>query len=258
MNKHWTIKPVAIATLPVPGWECVFGRNNCEMRDLIFWIWILKNGEQTGLIDTGCPAGADLAALNAANATLDARSVFTVHRSLEEVFAEKNITPESVDFVLISQLITYCTGGLNARNFPKAKVWCVWDGMKEFLTETPGHPPREFYLTAESWSYFRELLMEKRLFFAQGQTQVAAGVTYEPTGGHHPGSAGVRVRTAQGLIGILETAFVQENIDLETPIGIAEDAAKCRETIRTYKKECDLVLAGHEPSIPQILETFYE
>lgn len=252
MSEHWTIKPVAIATLPVPGWECVFGRNDCEMRDLVFWVWILKNGEQTGLIDTGCPTGVDLQALNEANAKLDTRSVFTVHRTLEEVFTAENIT--SVDFVLISQLITYCTGGLNARNFPNTKVWCAWDGMKEFLTQTPGHPPRQFYLTAESWSYFRELLVTGRLFFAQEQTQITDGITFEPTGGHHPGSAGVRVQTAQGVVGILETAFVQENISLEIPIGIAENAAKCRSTIRTYKNECDLVLAGHEPSAVLLLD----
>lgn len=256
MSTHWTIKPIPIATLPVPGWECLFGKNDCSMRDLVFWVWVLRQGDRVGLIDAGCPEGADLEALNAANATMDPRSVFTIHRTLADVLVEENISPDAVEFVLITQLITYCTGGLNAQNLPHAKVWCAWDGMKEFLTETPGHPPREFYLTKESWTYVRELLVEKRLNFAETATEVAEGILFEPTSGHHPGSAGVRIQTERGVVGILETAFVQENIELETPIGIAENASKCREVIREYKKSCALVLAGHEPGLKEILNQF--
>jgi len=256
MSDHWKIKPVAAATLPVPGWECVFGRNDCAMRDLVFWIWILRKGDQVGLIDAGCPQGIDLEALNTANATLDPRSVFTIHRTLTDALAQEGISPEAVDFVLISQLITYATGGLNARNLPRAKVYCAWEGMKEFLTESPGHPPREFYLTSESWAYFRDLLLEDRIVFAQESIEPAEGIVFEPTGGHHPGSAGVRIHTRAGVIGVLETAFVQENIDLGVPIGIAEDAARCRQVIQAYKRKCALVLAGHEPAVPALLENF--
>ncbi len=256
MSPPWTLKPVAVATLPVSGWECLMGRNDCGMRDLTFWVWILRKGDQIGLIDAGCPSGPDLESLNAANATLDARSVFHVHCTLEELLAAERIDPASIQFVLISQLITYCTGGLNDRNFPRATVWCAWDGMEEFLTRTPGHPPRDFYLTAESWSFFRRLLVENHLSFAKGPIEVDEGILYEPTGGHHPGSAGIRVQTARGIVGILETAFIQENIEREIPIGIAENAARCRDIIRSYKKQCDLVLAGHEPSIPDRLNDF--
>lgn len=252
----WSLKPVAIATLPVPGWECLFGQNNCAMRDLVFWVWIVRCGDRIGLIDTGCPSGADLEELNEANASLDPRSRFTLHRSLTQLLAEEGIAPEAVSFALLTQLITYCTGGLNRKNLPNATVYCAWDGMAEFLRETPGHPPRKFYLTNEGWMYFRELLLEERLVFADEAVEVAPGLVFEPTGGHHPGSAGVRVNTECGIVGILETAFVQENIDLETPIGIAENTALCREVIRRYRRSCQLVIAGHEPSASSLLACF--
>jgi glyoxylase-like metal-dependent hydrolase (beta-lactamase superfamily II) len=159
--------------------------------------------------------------------------------------------------VLLSQLITYATGGVNARNLPKARIYCAWEGMKEFLTQTPGHPPRSFYLTADSWAYFRDLLIGERLFFLEEPGEIVEGIIFEPTGGHHPGSAGVRIQTDRGLVGILETAFVQENIDLETPIGIAENAAQCREVIRRYRKSCALVIAGHEPAAATLIENFF-
>jgi hypothetical protein len=51
------------------------------------------------------------------------------------------------------------------------------------------------------------------------------------------------------MVGILETAFLQGNIDEIHPVGVAENVAVCREAIRPYKRECDLVPEDHEPGI---------
>lgn len=252
----WEIKPVAVASLPVPGWECVFGRNDCALREIVFWVWILRQGTTIVLIDTGLPCGADLEALNQANQQLDSGSVFTVHQNLDALLAGEGIRPEEVGFVLLSQLITYSTGGLCRENLPQATVFCAWEGMQELLTRKPNHPPRNFYLTPRSWNYFRDLLVEDRLVFATNAREVAPGLVFEPTGGHHPGSAGVRVTTPAGIVGILETAFVQENIDHEIPIGIAENAGECREAIRRYCQTCALTLAGHAPDAARLLAEF--
>ncbi len=254
----WTLTPVAVATLPVPGWECVFGRNDSTLRDLVFWVWILRRGEEVGLIDTGCPSGPELARLNEANATLDARSVFTIHRTLPEVLEAEGIAPEAVRFVLLTQLITYATGGLLPGALPNATVYGAWGGIAELFLENPGHPPKPFYFTPQGWADLHARLTTGRAVFAQGPLEVAEGVVFEPTGGHHPGSAGVQVRSARGKVGILETAFVQENVEGEVPIGIAENAAECREAIRRYRRECALTLAGHEPETPRLLAQFLE
>jgi len=255
-DQVWNIETLQLARLPVPGWECVFGRNDCAMRDLSFWVWILKSGNQTGMIDTGLPEGPALEHLNRVNQTLDPRSVFTVEHTLETALARMGIAPEEINFVLITQLVTYSTGGLLRQNLPNAQVYCVWEGVRELLLDKPGHPPREFYFTPESWGYLHELLMEDRVTFAEGPLEVAPGIIFEPTGGHHPGSAGVRIRTSKGTLGILETAFVQENIESEIPIGIAENAARCRDAIRKYKRECDFVVAGHDPQVDLLIQEF--
>jgi uncharacterized protein YfeS len=72
---------------------------------------------------------------------------------------------------------------------------------------------------------------------------------FETTGGHHPGSAAVTVKTSEGTVAILETAFVKDNIDNEVPIGVAEDTAVCRRVIKRFKQQCDLVLAAHDNTI---------
>jgi len=256
MSSVWTITPHAIATLPVPGWECLFGRNDCSLHNLTFWIWVLRCGDQVALIDTGLPAGSDLEALDQANQGVDPKCVFTPHQTLTQILEKEQIPASAVRFVLISQLVTYSTGGLAARSFPNATFYCAWQGMSELLTQSPGHPPKEFYFTADSWNSLRDLLIEGRIVFAQGSIEVAPGLLYEPTGGHHPGSAGVQVKTGAGVVGILETAFVQENVEKEIPIGIAENTAECRYVIRRYRKECALTLAGHEPSADQLLQSF--
>jgi ABC-type Fe3+-citrate transport system substrate-binding protein len=79
---------------------------------------------------------------------------------------------------------------------------------------------------------------------------------FEATGGHHPGSGGVLVQTDAGRVGILETAFLQRNIEEALPVGIAEDAAQARRVIRHYREEADQVLASHDPGVVDTLHRF--
>jgi len=89
---------------------------------------------------------------------------------------------------------------------------------------------------------------EDRLTLTDKPVEVRPGIVFETTGGHHPGSGAVRVQTADGVIGILETAFLQRNVDEVRPVGVAENVAACRQAIRRYKEECDVVVAIHDPS----------
>lgn len=234
------------------------GKNDTALRPLVFWLWILKSETCVGIIDTGLPEGEELLALNKANQGLSPECVFTQHTTLLEALECHGIKPEQVSFALITQWITYCTGGISRRCLPNAHVYAAWEGMREFLLEDPGHPPARFYLTPESWGYVRELRMEKRLTFVSGEMEVCAGIWFDCTGGHHPGSAGVRILTQKGIVGILETAFVQENIDNVVPIGIAENASQCRQAIRHYRNCCDLVIAGHEPAADLLLNRWFK
>jgi glyoxylase-like metal-dependent hydrolase (beta-lactamase superfamily II) len=246
----YTLKACPIATLPVPGWECFFGKNDTTMHDLTFYVWIVRGGGKIGLIDTGLPLNpADLAALDAANQKVDAQCVYSRITLLPDLLRRENLTPQQIDFVVITQPITYHTGGLVAELLPRAQVWMSRAGMLEFLLDNVGHPPRSFYFTETSWAFLRKLLIEDRLHLIDEETEVLPGIVFETTGGHHPGSAGIRIQTARGVVGILETAFLQANIENTHPIGVAEDAAACRRAIKKYKRLCDFVAADHEPSL---------
>ena len=239
-----------VAKLPVPGWECFFGRNDTTFHNLFFYIWIVKDGEKTVLVDTGPPSDEmNFEKLVVGCQSLDERSKMTRIRLLEEILEEADVSPGEIDIVLITQTITYHTGCLLPRHFPRAEVYLSRQGIAEFLLETPGHPPRDLYFTEDTWGFLWKLLVLKKLHLVDDPVEVLPGIIFETTGGHHPGSAGVKIRTPGGTVSILETAFLKENIDKEIPIGIAENASLCREVIKRYKRESDLVLAVHDNSI---------
>ncbi|MFD2767911.1 hypothetical protein [Micromonospora eburnea] len=244
----YAVRAAHVGTLPVPGWEVYFGRNDTTFHDLAFYVWLVTDGERVGLVDLGLPADpADRSALVTACQDVDPRSLFRDTRGLAAAMRELAVQPEDVDFVCVTQTVTYHTGGLDLSLLPRAQVYLAAAGVLEMLTDPPGHPSPDLYFTATGWSALRELAVAGRLTLARDAVEVAPGIVFEPTGGHHPGSAAVRVRTADGTLGLLETAFLQGNVDGIIPVGISEDAARCREVIRRYRAECDEVIALHDP-----------
>ncbi len=131
---------------------------------------------------------------------------------------------------------------------PRAQFYLSRAGVREFLQGPPGHPPADQYFTRRGWSALRELAVDARLDCVDGPVEIVPGVVFETTGGHHPGSAALKITTGEGTTGLLETAFVQENLDRCHPIGICEDAATCRAVIRRYLHECDEVIPIHDMS----------
>ena len=246
---EYCISVAHVGTLPVPAWEVFFGRSAQGMRDLSFYVWAISDGETIGLIDTGIPpAPADRADLVTACQQVDDRSIFHDLRSLDDALKDLSLKPDDIDFVCITQTISYHTGGLMASWLPRATVYMARRGVEEMLVDPPGHPAVNLYFTSDSWAFIRDLAIDNRLRLVDAPTEVVAGVTFIPTGGHHPGSAGVSVATREGSVGILETAFVQENIDTMHPIGIAESTATARRAMREFGDSCDEVLAIHDPS----------
>ena len=239
-----TLTAWQVATHPVGTSKVFFGHDGDEIHRLSFYVWIVRAEDGTvGLVDTGLPAEPDeLAALRTTGSYDDVVP-------LDEVLRADGVEPQDIRWCCVTQAVTYHTGGLSRELLPEAEVWISRAGVLEMLLDPPGHPPTEFFFTDTGWNYLRNLAIEGRLHVVDERTTVAPGVTFETTGGHHPGSAAVRVETGAGIVGILETAFLQENLDREIPVGISEDVAQCRREIRRFKRECDLVLADHDPAL---------
>src|SRR5437588_691299 len=120
----YRLKACPIGVLPVPGWECFFGRNDTTMHDLTFYVWIVRAKGVIGLIDAGLPESPrDLQALDAANQKVDKRCIYRNVVSLKSLLAREKFGPNQIDFVAITQPIAYHTGGLVQEYFPRARVY---------------------------------------------------------------------------------------------------------------------------------------
>ena len=248
----YTLSAHPAGILPLPGWECFFGVNDQNFYPAVFYIWVIRGDGCIGIVDTGLPLdGGERAQLIAACQSVDERCTFQDLVPIDQVLAAENLNPEDIDFVAITQPITYSTGGLVEKIFPRAEVFISNAGVQEFLLDPVGHPPRAFYFGEETWMFIHRLLIQDRLKLVDRPTEIRPGIIFETTGGHHPGSAGLRIATEDGIVGILETAFFQRNLDEIIPIGIAEDVAACRRAIKNYKANCDVVVPSHEPKNQQ-------
>lgn len=249
MKGEFCLYALPAGTLPVPAWAATFGANSTALQDLGFYVWIVTDGITVGLVDTGLPLDpAEAAAVSDENRIFDQDSYFHHIRLLPELLADAGLSGADIDFVAVTQTVTYHTGGIDAELLPRAHFYLPYAGVREMLVDAPGHPATEFYFTERSWTALRQLSIEGRLHLVEEPMEIVPGVHIETTGGHHPGSAALKIHTAAGRIGLLETAFLQTNLDREQPIGIAEDIATCRAAIRRYRRECDEVIAIHEPS----------
>ncbi|MBO9522397.1 MAG: hypothetical protein J7518_12740 [Nocardioidaceae bacterium] len=246
-SKTFTVTALLAGVLPTPRWATTFGAHDTALVDLAFYVWVVSDGRTTGLVDLGLPLDpADAALLSTSNRAFGDDGFRDV-RLLPELLREAGLEGGDVDFVAITQTVTYHTGGLDAGLLPNATVYLPYAGVRELLVDPPGHPAPELYFTDRSWTALRRLAVEGRLRLVEDAADIADGVRYEVTGGHHPGSAAVQVRTAAGLVGLLETSFLQADLDAGTPIGIAEDVAAARRAIQRYRAACDHAVAVHDP-----------
>jgi len=244
-----TLRAELAAVLPTPGWAILFGENDSTLHPLHFYIWIVTDGETVGLIDAGLPLDeGEARALGATNRVFGDDVGFRSVRTLPAVLADAGVDPADVSFVAVTQTVTYHSGGIDADLLPNAVFYLARDGVLEFLSGAPGHPAPEFYFSAASWSGIRSLAIQNRLRLVDGSAQIAPGVRYEVTGGHHPGSAAVIIDTPDGTVGVLETAFHNRNLETGRPIGIAEDVAAARRAMASFTERCDRVVAIHDPA----------
>src|SRR5687767_1064322 len=102
----YKLTPIHVATLPVPGWECFFGKHDLNCYDRYFYVWIVRGNAVLGLIDAGVPLDpADLEALDVGCKSVDPKSFFSDVRPLHRVLKDQKIKPADIDFLLITQPI---------------------------------------------------------------------------------------------------------------------------------------------------------
>ena len=108
-----TISCRQVARLPIARSKVFFGVTDVTPIDIGLHVWLIRTPHSTILVDTGLPIDAtEQQRLISANAVRDPGEVFCDLVDLADALADWGTTPDEIDAVLLTQAVTYHTGGL--------------------------------------------------------------------------------------------------------------------------------------------------
>jgi glyoxylase-like metal-dependent hydrolase (beta-lactamase superfamily II) len=179
---------------PVPRrrWEALYPPAEDNTIPLTAHVVLVEDGETRGLIDSGL--GHHLSPKQ--------RRFYTVEREseLEQGLAELRITPEQIDWVVLTHLHLDHAGGVLRRDeqgriaplFPRASIFV--QALEAREARDPTNRAHAVY-TGDSFDCLEELQLVRQV---DGDAQVTSNVRIFLTGGHTRGHQGALVRGADG------------------------------------------------------------
>lgn len=230
----WTIEPLALHRVRVPGPEVFFQRGFDEMVTLVIYAFVLRQAGQVCLVDTGLPA-AHSELNRSIRLRKGADSGFEpVAAPLPALLAERELHP---DLVLLTSFGPYTTGHLAA--FDGLPLVVAARGCADLL-----QPEEPALVHAPSPLARERLLAGQRV---SGTRELLPGLHFQEVGVHHPASSAVLVDTVQGRIGISDPVFMARNLLEGVALGAAEQASLWHAHVRMLGERCDALLPIHDP-----------
>ena len=225
----WTIEPIPLYRFVSPGPEVFFQRGFGELIEMVIYAYILTNGSQRVLVDTGLPE--DFSVLNAGmQARKGPKAGFKpVSPPLETVLQDEP------DLILVTSFGPYAVGGLDRIAGP---VVCSERGLRDLNT------PEEAALVHPVPTAHRERLSAART--VAGSAEIAPGLHFMEIGIHHPASAAICIRTEEGVVGIADPVFTKRNLQEGLALGAAENAAGWFDMVRSLGSVCDALIPIHD------------
>jgi glyoxylase-like metal-dependent hydrolase (beta-lactamase superfamily II) len=204
--------------------------------ELQFWFWVLRDGEQVVLVDTGCdPAEGE-------------RRGDTVTHPVE-LLAGIGIAPEDVSTVLVSHCHYDHIGNLH--HFPGAEV--VVPRIELEFWATPFSRRRHFAEYTEPRALEHLFGIRDRVRTIEGEAEPLPGVRSIEVGGHSPGQTMFQVETAGGPVLLTSDAVhFEAEVDDDRPFAVLYDLAgmyRAYDRIRGLAADGATVLAGHDPAV---------
>ncbi len=243
MGAQWEVYALRYAETPVRSARESF----IEWRDihdapmpLDYFVWLLRNGEQTILVDTG---------FNEAAAQARKRKLIVNPVDLLERFG----VPASAIRDVVLTHFHYDHAG-NVDRFPNA-VFHVQDREMSYAT---GRCMCERVLVApfsvEDVTQLVRHVYAGRVQFHDGHDAIAEGVEIHRTGGHSDGLQIVTVETQRGkLVLASDASHFYANMEKENPFPIVVNVADMLAGWRLIRKLSDndmgRVIPGHDPRV---------
>ena len=219
----------------------IFDDNHNTNHPMDYFIWVLKNGDQTIVVDSG---------YDEAEAKSRDRPIL---RDPAVALSTLGIRSEDVSTLIITHLHYDHAGGLAA--FPNAKIHLQEAEMAYATGPCMCHEATQMPFTADHVCQMVQRVYSGRVQFHDGDGQVADGVTVHKIGGHSRGLQAVRVKTANGYLCLAsDAAHYYENALKQKPFPIVvdlEDMLIGFDTIKSLASDLSLLIPGHDPLVCQ-------
>ncbi|GAA6209087.1 N-acyl homoserine lactonase family protein [Cognatishimia sp. WU-CL00825] len=217
----------------------IFDDNHDAPHDMDYFIWVLRRGAETILVDTGY----DTTEAKARN-----RPILMDPR---DALKPLGIIPEAVTDVIVTHLHYDHAGGLHM--FPNARLHLQSAEMAFATGPCMCHDTLRAPFTAGHICDAVKRLYAGKLCFYDGTAEIRDGLSVHCIGGHSRGLQCVRVKTQTGwLVLASDAAHYYENFLAEKPFPIVVDLQNMLDGFATLKKLASrpaLIIPGHDPLV---------
>ncbi|MEM9902153.1 MAG: N-acyl homoserine lactonase family protein [Pseudomonadota bacterium] len=223
----------------------VFDDNHNAPHPMDYFIWVLRSGDRTILVDSG---------YDAAEAAARDRPIL---RDPRDALKPLGIAAEAITDLVVTHLHYDHAGGLHL--FPNARLHMQEAEMVYATGPCMCHDVLRMPFTgAHVCEAVRRLYGGKLTFYA-GDAELAEGVTLHRIGGHSRGLQAVRVRTRAGwLVLASDASHFYENFWYGKPFPIVvdlQDMLDGFDTLRCLASRPELIVPGHDPLVLRFFET---
>jgi len=223
----------------VRGDSFIFDERHDVAHPMDYYIWLLRSGTQTILVDTGYDDDEG------------ARRDRPILIDPAAALAPFDLTPDSIDTIIVTHLHYDHAGGLH--RFPHARLHLQAAEMAYATGPCMCHDVLRMPFTADHVCETIRRLYSGKVAFHDGDAEIADGVTVHKIGGHSRGLQAVRVRTAAGwLVLASDAAHFYENLWSRKPFPIVidlEDMLDGFTRLEALASSPDLIVPGHDPLV---------
>ncbi|MEM9278601.1 MAG: N-acyl homoserine lactonase family protein [Pseudomonadota bacterium] len=224
----------------------IFDDDHASPHAMDYFIWVLKSGDQTIVVDTGYDSEEAM------------RRKRPILRDPAKSLEAAGIKPEDVTTVIITHLHYDHAGGLD--RYPNATFHLQKSEMEYATGPCMCGDVLQMPFTVEHVCEMVRKVYSGRVVFHDGEGSVAAGVTVHRIGGHSRGLQAVRIKTSAGYLCLASDAsHYYENFLLQKPFPIVvdlEDMVTGFDTIQKLASRQSLVIPGHDPIVTQAFPAF--
>jgi len=209
-------------------------------QDLAYFLYVLRSGERTLLVDTGFRA--ESVAGRPGRAALVAP---------HEALARLGIAPASVAQILVTHFHYDHTGNLH--RFPHAELIVPEAEMAFWGEPVARHAQFWSHADGDDIALLLDAHRDGRTRTTGADEEVAPGIRAITVGGHSPGQQVLVVDTARGPVVLASDAVhLYEELERRRPFGVVADLRAMYEAydlLRDLERDGALVVPGHDPEV---------